>query len=772
MRILRAIFGWYWYGLLDQPLRFLESVLGLEAQTGWREWAWKGGFTFLALLLGYEVYLRIRMYLRRRNLMKDMMPAAPKDVAHLSSNTEFTEKLEAVRAPEQTIAALKREKKYDRLGVVYASLNRHKEAAKAFKKAGDLKRAATELAKAGKTVAAARLLEKAGDLATSARFYAEKGKHLRAARLYSRLGDIPNAAAAYAKAGKPQEGVQAFLDYFRTTKDPLERQVQAADVCYPMLDNPAVREQIEEADRKALAVAVAQRFDAAQRSDLAAQLFRQNGDPGRAGEIYLRLGKLEDAARCMQEAGRSREATEIGARYYESKGRWNEAGMAYEGAGQFRQAGDCFNKANNAARAAQCFEKAGEFFGAGFALVHTKNWEAAIRMLQRVKEKDRNYNESRALLGRCFYELKDYVRCAAALENHLTGARVNSSNINYFWMLALAYEQLGELDKSRGLLLKIQTVNVEYRDVAQRLSSIESRISMASGPGAQAAFTAAVTAPAAADAPAVMDMVAHQIGRRYELERELGRGGMGVVYLAKDTQLDRPVALKFLGALLDNSEEYRQRFLREAKAAARVSHPNIVSIYDIGTQEGSAFIAMEYVEGPNLGSYVRKKGCLEAREAINIIVQACSALDAVHAAGIVHRDIKPENIVIAKGGLVKLMDFGLAKSENARLTATGVVMGTPAYMAPEQIRGEEADARTDLYSLGLVLYECLTGRTVFTGPDVLGRQEHEVPPPPSTLGEGIPSLLDQIVLKCIAKNPQHRFQSARELAIQLRQVGK
>jgi serine/threonine-protein kinase len=335
-------------------------------------------------------------------------------------------------------------------------------------------------------------------------------------------------------------------------------------------------------------------------------------------------------------------------------------------------------------------------------------------------------------------------------------------------MLALAYEQLGKLEESQRILYKIQSVDVSYKDVAQRLTNISSRISM----GAVAAPTPGPPGRTQVDPERtqVMQMVEGLLGGRYRLEQELGRGGMGVVYLAHDTQLDRPVALKFLGTLMDDSDEYRQRFVREAKVAARVNHPNIVSIHDISATLGRAHIVMEYVQGASLARYIREKGRLSPREAVNIFMQACSALDAVHKAGIVHRDIKPDNILIAKGGLVKLTDFGLAKAESSRITAANVVMGTPAYMSPEQSLGAEVDARSDVYSMGLVLHEMLTGTTVFSGGDVPDRQRNEMPPPPGTIVEGIPETLDRIVMKCVAKDPRRRYQTVSELVAALREA--
>ena len=208
--------------------------------------------------------------------------------------------------------------------------------------------------------------------------------------------------------------------------------------------------------------------------------------------------------------------------------------------------------------------------------------------------------------------------------------------------------------------------------------------------------------------------------------------------------------------------------MREARTAAKISHPNNIAIYKICAGVGKAYIAMEYVDGPSLNKYLSSKGGLKPKETINAIVQACSALAAIHEAGIVHRDIKPDNILIAKGGLIKLTDFGLAKVEDSRMTRTGVVMGTPSYMAPEQVLGKDADARSDIYSMGLVIYECLTGETVFIGQDVLERQLNELPSPPSKTVEGISPELDAVVMKCIAKDPGERYQTVRDLIAGLR----
>jgi len=758
-----ALWNLFWNKWLLIPLALLKKYFDVDLPKSWGPMASRLIVIVILLLIFLEIHSRYRRWRSRRDWMKDMVDVGETG-APLAKDTGFTATIEGARNLEGTIAPFKKAKQYDRVAEVYASVQRHKEAAKWFAKAGDRKRAATEWARAGYTVKAAKMLLREGDYATAARFFEEKGKLIAAADAYKKLNDQPRAAAILAKAGKWDAAASMFAEYFAQTQDPQDVQVRAADECLAMIQQG----QIPPDTRIVLLAAIAPRFEQAKRLDLAARLFYESGHKDRAGEIYATMGKLEQAAACMKEAGLNKEANLIGARHYETLERWAEAGMAYAGAQEWRRAGDCFAKVDDRARAAECYLKAGEFYGAALAYSHLKRFKEAIPLLQHVKETDKAFDMSRALLGRCFYELSDYAHCAATLENHLLGKRVETANVEYFYMLALAYEQLGDLEKSRDILYKIRTVNVGYRDVTQRLSNISSRISM----GASQPRPEKAPADVAADDRTLMTAVENLLGGRYRLDRELGRGGMGTVYLARDVQLDRPVALKFLGGLVDNSEEYRQRFIREAKAAARVNHPNIINIYDISASMGRAYIAMEYVEGLSLHAYLREKKRLSPRESVNLMLQACSALDAIHKVGIVHRDIKPDNILIAKGGLVKLTDFGLAKAENARITATNVVMGTPAYMSPEQTYGSDVDARSDIYSMGLVLYEMLTGTTVFRGGDILTRQQTETPPPPSTIVNDIPSALDRIVMKCLAKNPADRFQTAEQLIQALRDYDK
>ncbi|MCC6487099.1 MAG: protein kinase, partial [Candidatus Hydrogenedentes bacterium] len=626
------------------------------------------------------------------------------DIRALKAHQDGESKAVPVQQPkevEAAVAQLKKGRDYDGMAELYASAGRHKEAAKYYAKAGRRRNAAIELGKAGKPLKAARILLKEADFADAAQYFSEAGRHLDAAKAYVRADKSALAAASFAQAQDFAKAASIYTVYFTNPPDTTEAQVAAADRCYAMLNSEMGRARISADQRRALLPHVAARFEKAERFDLAAALFKESGDLVRAGEVYLLAGKLEEAAHCMKQAGKDKEAARIAGRYQQSKGNWREAAAAFAQAGDYLSAGEMFAKASDAVRAGECFERSGEFYRAGVAYAHAARYEQAIRVLQKVTDKHAQFDVSRAMLGRCFYELHDYAHCAAALDNHLTGKRVDTQNIEYFYMLALAFEQLGKLDNSREILYKIRTVNVGFRDVADRISSISSRISMAASatpltPAPGSSTGAAGATHAGSDAPTqVMQSVESSLGGRYVLEKELGRGGMGVVYLARDSQLERPVALKFLGSLVDSSEEFRERFVREARTAARISHPNIISIYDISASVGKAYIAMEYVDGPSLHKLLGQRGKMKPREAVNVVVQACGALAAIHDEGIIHRDIKPDNILIAKGGLVKLTDFGLAKAEDSRMTRTGVVMGTPSYMSPEQVLGKDADARSD-----------------------------------------------------------------------------
>ena len=262
------------------------------------------------------------------------------------------------------------------------------------------------------------------------------------------------------------------------------------------------------------------------------------------------------------------------------------------------------------------------------------------------------------------------------------------------------------------------------------------------------------------------------LGGRYRIERELGRGGMAKVFLGTDTVLGRTVAVKVLAPQYADDDSFVQRFRREAQAAASITHPNIVSVFDTGSDDGVHFIVMEYVEGRTLAEILAGGGRILPDRAIDIAIDVDRALEAAHARGVIHRDIKPGNIMLDPRGDVKVTDFGIARVTTTADTVaqTAAIMGTAAYLSPEQAQGLPNDGRSDIYSLGCVLYEMVTGRPPFLGDSpvaVASKQVLEQPVPPSRLNPDITADLDAVILRTLAKNPANRYQSADEMRADL-----
>lgn len=267
-------------------------------------------------------------------------------------------------------------------------------------------------------------------------------------------------------------------------------------------------------------------------------------------------------------------------------------------------------------------------------------------------------------------------------------------------------------------------------------------------------------------------MISH-LGR-YEIVGELGQGAMGVVYKATDPLIDRIVAIKTITLSLaqEEREEYEGRFYQEAKAAGRLSHPNIVTIFDVGRSGDIAYIAMEFLQGRELRDILNDEKLLPVDQVLDIVAQVALGLAYAHEHGIIHRDVKPSNIMVLRDGHAKITDFGIARMASAAVrTQTGMVLGSPKYMSPEQVMGKLTDQRSDIFSLGVMLYEMLTGQPPFLGENVnaiMYQTLNAIPQPPSALNVAVPDMLNFIVAKALAKDIENRYQGARDLANDLR----
>ncbi|NLM39138.1 MAG: serine/threonine protein kinase, partial [Firmicutes bacterium] len=269
-------------------------------------------------------------------------------------------------------------------------------------------------------------------------------------------------------------------------------------------------------------------------------------------------------------------------------------------------------------------------------------------------------------------------------------------------------------------------------------------------------------------------MIGEKLVNRYEILDKVGDGGMALVYRARDTLLNRVVAIKVLRDQFASDAEFIERFRREAQAAASLSHPNVVNIYDVGQTEQSHYIVMEYVQGQNLSAIIKEKGALSEHFVVSVAMQIAKALSHAHQHGIIHRDIKPHNILITQDGQVKVTDFGIAQAMSAaNLTQTGVVLGSVHYFSPEQARGVNVQTSSDLYSLGVVMYEMLTGRQPFRGDTPIAIALKQIQENPTPLRQYVPELhrgLEQLVMRLMAKEPDQRPRSADEVVSILQSI--
>ena len=265
-----------------------------------------------------------------------------------------------------------------------------------------------------------------------------------------------------------------------------------------------------------------------------------------------------------------------------------------------------------------------------------------------------------------------------------------------------------------------------------------------------------------------MTEIGSVLGGRYRLVELLGQGGMATIYRARDAQLDRDVAVKLLRPEFGRDPDFLARFRDEAKAAASLSHPNIVAVFDFGEEQSDPYIVMELIDGQDLSSILRENGALPPRQAARVSAEVAKALQAAHVRGIVHRDVKPSNILVGRDGRVKVADFGIARAlDDSQLTLPGVTMGSVHYFSPEQAKGESATQASDIYSLGIVLYESLTGQRPFSGDGAAAvalARLTTTPPRPSAIRPGVPAALDQVVQRAMALDPAARYASAASMA--------
>jgi predicted Ser/Thr protein kinase len=365
----------------------------------------------------------------------------------------------------------------------------------------------------------------------------------------------------------------------------------------------------------------------------------------------------------------------------------------------------------------------------------------------------------------------------------LKGRKPNATVLGDLYTLGGQLEQRGRVPQATAVYRHLARFDGAYRDVAARLRRLmdtergKPKAATANAAAAEGSMSATTPNLRAAPSERPAQAAVSETDRlgRYQLEREIGRGAMGIVYLGRDTAINRMVAIKAipLASEFNDAElvEARSRFFREAETAGRLNHPNIVTIYDVGEERGLAYIAMEYLKGRHLSDYAKSNNLLEPRKVLEIIARTAEALGFAHKQQVVHRDIKPANLMYDPGtDVLKITDFGIARLSGAGSTRTGIVLGTPSFMSPEQLEGRTVTGHSDLFSLGVSLFQLLTGQLPFTADSMTGlmQQIAEAPHPPlRAFRPDLPGCVESVIDRALAKNPEARYDSGAQMAAAL-----
>ncbi|MBI4536444.1 MAG: protein kinase [candidate division NC10 bacterium] len=701
--------------------------------------------------------------------------------------------------------AYERAQAYREAAALTERLGQAAKAVRLYEAGGQFGRAADLAFKAGSPAKAAVLYQKAGDDRKAAESLERAGEPERAAVLYTKLEAFERAGALrlqLGQTGQAAELLERHLDRLRLRSegdeapDSLRARQEAARRCaalYGQAGDHARAAQVLaahhlEADaaearclagdwetglesllrhrqfERAAALCQAHGRDQDHRRVLAeqhavegrdgeaAQAFEAVGLWWRAGELYEKSGKLTHAGEMYERHGDEERAAEMFAAAQEPA----RAAVSLERLGKWAEAARYYQQAGAGREAARVLRLAGDLYGAAQTLLQLQAVDEALPILQQIPPGAPEYRQATLQLGDLFLRRGLLGPAREKFDLAVSLATAAPDLVHPCYQLGVIAEQQGEHAEALRFFEKVIAERLDYRDVQARVSALRRQRS-ATGGGARGG--AATRLPAGQSGATRLPTG----GGRYRILRELGRGGMGVVYQAEDTVLQRQVAYKVLPGAIRDDPKALEYFLREARIAASLQHPNIVTIYDAGQSGGHVYIAMEFVEGRSVESLLDEQGTLPLPQALDLFRQACRSLAHAHAQRVVHRDVKPGNMMLTKAGLLKLMDFGLAAVVTQATSKVTSIRGTPFYMAPEQILGRKLAPAADQYALGCTLHHLVTGRPPFVDGDVLYHHIHTAPAAPCTWNPRIPAWLDAIILRTMQKDPATRFPSVATL---------
>jgi tetratricopeptide (TPR) repeat protein len=488
------------------------------------------------------------------------------------------------------------------------------------------------------------------------------------------------------------------------------------------------------------------------RPDLAAEHFESAGRHLEAARLRESLRDHAGSAALYEQAGDLQRAAEM----YRAAGELVRAGEVYERARQFESAVECFRDARDVGRWIDALERHGSPFQAARVALEHEDWGRAIRCLEQVTAHDPHYLEAAQQLVDAYQRQGHLDLAVRKIEEVVARRGEDQAPLEACDRLAQLLEESGDTARALHVLELIRRRDATWPNLATRIEELRKRRSREEG-----SDSGVRTVPGGFTSEF-----------RYEILEEVGRGGMGIVFKARDRRLGRVVALKRLPDNLRNHPKAVELFLREARSAAALNHPNIVTLFDAGQEGETYYITMELLEGHPLQRILKSRGRFGFRDAAKLGIQVANGLQYAHDQGIVHRDIKTGNLFFTKGRVIKIMDFGLAKMVEEVRRATTVIGGTPYYMAPEQSRGGAVDHRVDVYALGVTLFEFVTGAVPFGDGDVAYHHRHTPPPDPRESAADLPDAFAELILEMLAKDPEARCPSARSAADRLQEISR
>ncbi|MEW6456290.1 MAG: protein kinase [Acidobacteriota bacterium] len=678
-----------------------------------------------------KYYEAKKMYLKAENYSKaaSMVLLKPE-----KTSLDFEESAEIYirgRFYKEALDLLLKIKNFRKVAEIFESLKNYEDAAIYYEKAQMLEKAAENYERNFYHIKNQKL----GEILDES----EKVHLIKAAKTWEKLGNVKKAISLLEKE-RLNEELAELLERKNMWKEAAElwekkeKFLKAAE-CYEKADElkrshlMRARHFYEEGNYSESA----KHFEEAGDLVRAAEDYEVTNDFHKSGELYKLLGNYVKAAENFFKAGEKHKAAKM-----------------FELAEEFESAGKIYAELRDFAKAEEMYGKAGNYFEAGKLTLNTGDEEKALEFFQRVKSTDENYDEAQRLIAEIFFKREEYKLAFERFTQILENSEISEKNLESFYHFGICSEKLSEYNTAIELYRKILNKDYNFKDVRERLENL---------------MNLTIEVKELIETP--------ETEERYRIIQRIGKGGMGTVYKAEDLLLKRVVALKILKR--ENLEDSRsiERFYLEARAAAALNHPNIVTIFDVGKFKENYFISMEYIEGKTMQELLKEKNFISFDEFFFVSLNLFHALNYAHNKNVIHRDIKPQNIMVSKENQVKVMDFGLAiiLSEYKK-GETGMITGTPLYMAPEQIRGEGIDRRVDIYSSGATLFHLITGKPLFSGDNVLYKHIFDPPDKPSSIRSDVPEEIDFFILKCLEKRKEDRFQSASEAISHLEKIRK